>query len=88
MKHKEFEKWSAIREQGMQRFVLKKGVFTFGLFMFVLMTFIANQTPVSEHTIYHVVRQFFVWVFFGYLFGVVMWLVQEERFKSASNKST
>lgn len=78
MKPEQIEKWKEIRAKGMLRFVLLSGVLSYGLAMFVVMTFVVNRDKLSTSFIG---ISAIVWAIGGALFGLIMWFVQERQFR-------
>lgn len=82
MQSREFDRWAKIREQGMLRYVLLKGVVFYGLPMFLLMTFVIPHPRLT------VAQSAFLWVALaGAGFGYAMWAVQERRFRKVAARS-
>lgn len=81
MKPIELERWGKAREQGMLRYVLVTGVLSWGLPMFIVMTFVVSRsnTPIAVSAL--------IWAVGGVAFGVAMWLVQEYRYRKATQGS-
>lgn len=78
MKPEQIEAWKSERDKGMFRYVLIRGVLSYGLAMFVAMTFIAHRDELSPS---FVGLSAVAWTFGGALFGVLMWYVQERRYR-------
>ncbi len=81
MKPEQLEQWQAIRARGKLRFVLVSGVLSYGLAMFVGMTFIANRDKLSVDFI---AISAVAWTIGGALIGIGVWHVQERQFRKAS----
>jgi hypothetical protein len=81
MKPEVREKWGRTRAKGKLDYVLKAGVLSYGLPMFLIMTFFVNRSRLSPKFIS---ISALLWLLGGVLFGVAMWHVQESRFKAAS----
>lgn len=80
MKPEVLAKWEATRAKGMLRYVLVSGVLSYGLAMFVAMTFIANRDKLSPA---FVALSAVMWAVGGAVFGVLMWHAQEWQYKWA-----
>ncbi|MGE5893943.1 MAG: hypothetical protein ACM34I_07795 [bacterium] len=84
MKPQEFEKWKKIREKGMIRFILLTGILSYGLPMFVVLNII--NPPKEPLSITDILAVFLICaVAGGGVFGYIMWLVQERRYRKAGN---
>jgi O-antigen/teichoic acid export membrane protein len=81
MKASEFGRWAKTRAQGMSRFVLLKGVLAYGLPMFVIMTFLIPH-PKLTHA-----QSALLWLLTGAAYGIVMWFLQEYRYRKADRAS-
>lgn len=82
MQSREFDRWAKVREQGMLRYVLFRGLLCYGLPMFVLMTFVLPHPRLSA-----VQSVFLWWVLAGAGYGIGMWMVQERRFRKVAARS-
>lgn len=80
MKPEQIEKWREIRGKGMLRYVLVGGVLSYGLAMFVVMTFVVNRDKLSTSFIG---ISAIAWSIGGAFFGLAMWFVQERQFRKA-----
>ena len=81
MKPAELERWSVLRAKGRLRYVLLHGVLAYGLPMFLVMTFLVRpqpQTPVL------LAISAALWAVGGLVFGLIMWHVNERRYRKAS----
>ncbi len=79
MKEKEFETWQTTRQQGTFKFILIRGLLSWGLPMFVIMTFIVNRSE-REFTALYLAVNAAVWGVAGIAFGALMWHITENRF--------
>ena len=84
MKPEQFEKWRITRQQGMLRYVLVTGVVSYGLVMFVVMTFIVHGDKLSATFIG---LSAVAWAMGGAFFGIVTWIFQERQFRKADGPS-
>jgi len=80
MKPEQREKWRQVRQQGMLRYVAVNGVLSYGLVMFFVTTFIVYRDKLSTAFI---AISAVAWTIGGMVFGVLMWLIQERRFRKA-----
>lgn len=80
MQAREFERRARQRERGIWRYVVRSGVVFYGLPMFVLMTYVFPHPRVTT------AQSAMLWLLAGAAYGVVMWLVQERRFRSAAKR--
>lgn len=78
VKPEQLEKWKQTRAKGMFRYVLLSGVFSYGLAMFVVMTFVVNSDKLSSS---FVGFSAILWTVGGALFGLATWFVQERQFR-------
>ena len=78
MKPEQLEKWKNVRAKGMLRYVLLSGVLSYGLAMFVVMTFVVNRDKLSAS---FVGISAIIWTIGGALFGLATWFVQERKFR-------
>jgi len=83
MKAKALQKWESTRALGMARFVLVRGVLTYGLAMFVATTFFAHQGELSAK---FVLISAILWLIGGALFGVISWYLLESLYRRAIRK--
>ena len=82
MKPQELEKWANIRTHGMLRYILINGVLSYGLIMFVVMTFIVHQ---QNPQVKNIAISAIIWFIAGALYGTAMWYIQERRFRKATS---
>lgn len=80
MKDKEFLNWTEQRKKGIWKFTLFNGVFSWGLPMLVAMAFI-NKPFEHGFTLKAAAIHSMVWIFAGVLFGLLLWIVNEWRYK-------
>ena len=84
VKPEQFEKWKEIRAKGMLRYVLVSGVLSYGLAMFVVMTFVVNRDRLGTT---YIGISAIAWTIGGALFGEAMWFVQECQFRKAGGSA-
>ena len=77
MKPNEYKAWRKVREQGIYKYILIHGAFSYGLPMFLVMYFLINKPSGSGDALVHVL----IWLIAGLAFGLIIWLVNERRFK-------
>lgn len=80
MRAEQLEKWKDIRQKGMLRYVLVSGVLSYGLAMFIAMTFVMQRDKLDAGFI---VVSAIAWTIGGALFGVLTWFLQERQFRKA-----
>ena len=78
MKPQELERWEKSRQKGMVMYVLVSGVVSYGIPMFIVMTFLLHQTKLS------VGKSAALWLSAGAFYGIAMWFVQEHRYRKAN----
>jgi hypothetical protein len=78
MRPKELERWTKSREKGMLVYVLLTGVVSYGVPMFVVMTFLFHHSKLS------IPQSAALWLSTGAAYGVAMWFVQEHRYRKAT----
>ena len=91
MKEKDFNAWSDSRKKGLLNFILVKGLLAWGLPMFIVMTFVANDAfNESGLIISHVVKNGISWTITGLLFGAFVWFFTERKYQKelAKRKET
>jgi len=81
MKDKDVEKWNVTREKGMLAFVLKNGILSWGVPMFIVMSFIVNKPFADGFSIKNVTIHGGTWLGAGIFFGVCTWMVIEKMYK-------
>ena len=85
MKEKAIERWRATRKLGKLRFILITGVLSWGLPMFIVLTFFLNDSPPTP---VNIAISFIVCVLAGgSAFGLAMWIIQEKQFIKATGES-
>ena len=80
MKDDQFKAWEITRAEGKLKFFLISGVLSYGLPMLIIMAFMNKPFAhgvTSNAAIFHCV----VWLLAGLLFGVIMWYVNEHKYK-------
>lgn len=78
MKPNEYKAWCKVREQGVYKYILIYGAFSFGLPMFLVMCFLMNKPSSGVDALV----QILIWLIAGLAFGLIMWVVNERRFKN------
>ena len=81
MKPEQLEKWRVVRSKGMLRYVLVNGVLSYGLAMFIAMTFFVHGDELSPRFIG---LSAVMWSIGGAIFGISMWYLQERQFRKAN----
>lgn len=72
------EKWQVITSRGRMRYLFVTGALSWGVPMFLLMTFIVS--PPKQATLPLVLLSAIMWLVGGLLFGYVMWILGERRY--------
>jgi len=67
----------------MARYVLVKGVLSYGLTMFIVMTFIVHRSDLSPRFI---ALSAVLWLIAGAVFGTFTWLFMERHYRRAVPK--
>ena len=86
MKEKQFENWKKIRDKGMRRFLLVNGLLSWGVPMFVVMTFIVNKPDEGYMPIGLIVVNAIIWALGGLGFGYFTWMFSEKSFQKELEK--
>lgn len=86
---KDLQRWQTMRQKGMTRFILVTGIFSYGLPMFVIMTFVVNRRPDQPLTALRIAISAVIWTLGGAAFGFIMWKLNEGRYQRflAKNKA-
>ncbi|MCL1079842.1 hypothetical protein D5R81_17080 [Parashewanella spongiae] len=79
MTNNQFESWKKSRVQGKLKFVLLRGVLSWGIPMFIFMTFIINK-PEAGFTSQFIVVNALIWAIAGAVFGLIVWYFGESSF--------
>ena len=85
MNEKHLKKWETIRERGVVRFVLLRGVLAWGFPMFLVMTFVVNRT--SLENVSRISYSAVIWVIGGTCFGMWMWRASEKTYQTNLSRS-
>lgn len=78
---KELNKWHATRQKGMRRFILVTGVISWGIPMFVVMTFVPLIRSENVLSLIDLFTSAIVWLLAGAFFGGTMWFIMEKRYQ-------
>lgn len=81
MKDKDVEKWKVTREKGMLAYVLRVGILSWGIPMFIAMSFIVNKPFADGFSVKNVSIHGGIWLSAGIFFGVCTWLIFEKMYK-------
>ena len=81
MKPEVLAKWETILAKGKTRYILVSGVLSYGLPMFIVMTFLLHRDDLSPGFIG---MSAILWALGGALFGVIMWHVLERQYRKAT----
>jgi hypothetical protein len=71
-------RWEAIRARGMGRYILVHGIASYGLPLFLLMTFVVHREHLSRG---FVLGSAAAWALGGALFGWVMWHARDRLYR-------
>ena len=85
MKPEALAKWEKVRARGKARFILVSGVLSYGLPMFIVMTFLVHRSDLSPGFIG---ISAILWAVGGALFGTIMWYVLERQYRKATQGNT
>ena len=89
MKEKEYVSWAELRDKGRNRFILVTGVLSFGIPMFIVMSFLVNKPFEHGFTVANVSVNLGIWLVSGLVFGGLMWSFNEKRFlKEIKNRES
>ena len=89
MKEKDFDAWSKTRQESKISYILLNGLLAWGLPMFIVMTFFANDAfDESGLIVSHVVINAVAWTIGGLLFGAGTWYFTERKYKKELVKRT
>lgn len=80
MKAKGLQNWEKVRAGGMTRFVLLRGVLSYGLTMFIVMTFIVHRGDLGTRFI---AISAVLWFIGGAVFGALTWFLMERIYRNA-----
>jgi hypothetical protein len=81
MKRAALERWEATRARGRNHFVIFTGLLSYGLPMFLVMTFLVHRDKLS---VFFVSASLILWLFGGVAFGILVWLFQERQYRKHS----
>ena len=89
MKEKEFSAWSETRKKGKLKFTLVNGLLAWGVPMFIIMTFVANDAfDDSGIILSYVLINAVAWTVGGLLFGIATWFYSERKYRKEIDKRT
>lgn len=80
MKSDALARWEKSRALGKTRYILISGVLSYGLPMFVAMTFFAHRADLSPKFI---AVSAVLWLTGGALFGLITWHIFERQYRKA-----
>ncbi len=78
------EQWGKLRAMGRTRYVLISGVLSWGVPMFLVMTFIVNRRDRGADIL---AISAVLWLFGGALYGWLMWVLNERKFRKLSSEA-
>lgn len=79
MSRKQRERWSETRARGKADYVLKVGVLSYGLPMFLIMSLIVHRDRLDANS---VVLSGLLWILGGVIYGIATWHISEARFNA------
>ncbi len=74
-------KWEEQRKVGALRFVLARGVASWGVFMFVAMYLVPTIRKGAPVTLEAVLVQIALWAYAGAVFGAILWYFSEANYR-------
>lgn len=86
MKEKVFEKWKKTREKGRGNYILISGLLSWGLPMFIIMTFFVNKPEDGIMSFGMIAINAIIWALGGLGFGYFTWLASEKAFQKELQK--
>ena len=84
VKSRGVQHWEKARANGMLRFVLMRGVLSYGLTMFVVMTFIVHRGDSNPRFI---AISALLWLVGGAVFGASTWFLMERIYRKSCRRS-
>ena len=81
MKPEVLARWEKTRAKGRTHYILVRGVLSYGLAMFVAMTFFAHRGDLSPKFIG---ISAVAWLIGGALFGILTWYIFERQYRKAT----
>ena len=86
MKEKAFEKWKKTREKGRGNYILIGGLLSWGVPMFIIMTFFVNKPEDGTMSFGMIAVNAVIWALGGLAFGYFTWLASEKSFQKELQK--
>ena len=81
MKDKQFDKWQKMRAKGKEKFILINGLLSWGVPMFVVMTFVVNMPENGEMVFGLIAINALIWALGGLAFGYFTWTLSEKNYQ-------
>ncbi|WP_041590361.1 hypothetical protein, partial [Teredinibacter turnerae] len=81
MKEKQFIKWENTRIKGKRNFILVNGIVSWGIPMFVVMTFFVNKPEEGHMSVVLICINALIWTLGGLAFGFFTWSASERMYK-------
>ena len=78
---RDLKNWEQLRQKGKGRFVLITGVLSYGVPMFVIMTFFVNRKSEVMPEPLRLAISLVIWLLGGAAFGWIMWKLNEGRYQ-------
>ena len=83
---KSLQKWAKTRQMGKLRFVLQIGVLSWGIPMFIIMTFFVAPQSDAPITTNRIIGSAIIWLIGGLAFGLLTWVFSERRYRKFINE--
>ena len=78
-------RWASTRKNGKKRFILKAGVLSWGIPMFIVMTFFVNNRTEQKLTLMLIAGSALLWALAGAFFGWMLWGFTEKQYNKFLN---
>jgi len=84
MKPEALAKWEIARAKGKAHYILVGGVLSYGLPMFIAMTFFVHRDELSPK---YIGISAVLWLIGGALFGTIMWYFCERQYRKVKQRN-
>lgn len=81
MKEKQFDKWRKMRVKGKRNYILINGLLSWGLPMFIVMTFLVNKPDDGHMSLAMIAINALIWALGGLAFGYFTWYASEKSYQ-------
>lgn len=78
MKQAALDRWETTRARGRRHFIVVTGLLSYGLPMFLVMTFMVHRDRLSA---FFVAVSFLLWLLGGAAFDLLVWMFQERQYR-------